>query len=66
VIAPAALARLRPGKALDMPQLVNDLLAENARIGGFPVHEFWLDIGTHEQYNRAQTRFGDRVVPVDR
>jgi dTDP-glucose pyrophosphorylase len=55
-VSPQALARVEPGRRLDMPQLVNQLLADKQRVGGFPVHELWLDIGTHEQYNLAQTK----------
>jgi dTDP-glucose pyrophosphorylase len=62
IAEPAVLDCIRRGVKLDMPQLVNQLLAENQRVGSFPVHEFWLDVGTHEQYNRAQIRFDTRAA----
>jgi NDP-sugar pyrophosphorylase family protein len=48
-----------------MPQLINELLADGQRVGSFPVHEFWLDVGTHRQYNEAQIRFTGGA-PVER
>jgi dTDP-glucose pyrophosphorylase len=61
IASPEICERLRPGVKLDMPQLVNELLKGDARIGSFPIHEFWLDVGTHEHFNEAQIRYDDRV-----
>jgi dTDP-glucose pyrophosphorylase len=63
IASPEICGRVRPGARLDMPQLVNDLLKVNARIGSFPIHEFWLDVGTHEHFDQAQIRYKDRVGP---
>jgi dTDP-glucose pyrophosphorylase len=61
IASPEICDRLRPGLKLDMPHLVNELLQGNARVGSFPIHEFWLDVGTHEHLNQAQIRYKDRV-----
>jgi dTDP-glucose pyrophosphorylase len=58
IASPAALDHVRGGVRLDMPELVNQLLAAGERVGSFPVHEFWLDVGTQAQYDRAKIRFG--------
>ncbi len=34
----------------DMPDLINRLLAENKRVIGFPVQEYWRDVGQMEEY----------------
>jgi len=65
IVAPSVLDRIRPGVRFDMPQLINELLADGQRVGSFPVHEFWLDVGTHRQYNEAQIRFTGGA-PVER
>ena len=36
-----------------MPELVNKLGAAGRRVVGFPVTEYWLDIGQIEDYHRA-------------
>lgn len=38
----------------DMTDLINVLLAKGERVVSFPVHEYWLDIGQHADYHRAQ------------
>jgi len=65
IVAPSVLDRVRPGVRFDMPQMINELLADGQRVGSFPVHEFWLDVGTHRQYNEAQIRFTGGA-PVER
>jgi dTDP-glucose pyrophosphorylase len=63
IASPEICRRVSPGVRLDMPHLVNELLQDGARIGSFPIHEFWLDVGTHEHFNEAQIRYRDRVGP---
>lgn len=63
IASPEICRRVGPGVRLDMPHLVNELLQDGARIGSFPIHEFWLDVGTHEHFNEAQIRYRDRVGP---
>ena len=63
IASPETRQSVRAGIRLDMPQLVNELLKGGARIGSFPIHEFWLDVGTHEHFNEAQIRYKDRVGP---
>lgn len=38
----------------DMTDLVQALLDRGRRVVGFPIHEYWLDIGQHDDYARAQ------------
>jgi NDP-sugar pyrophosphorylase family protein len=42
-----------PGEPLDMPQLITRLLAAGRRVVGFPLHEYWLDIGRLADYEQA-------------
>ncbi len=39
---------------LDMPELIQRLLADHRRVISFPVREYWLDIGLPDDYLRAQ------------
>ena len=32
-------------QAFDMTDLIAETLAKGLRVGGFPIHEYWLDIG---------------------
>ena len=42
------------GRSSDMPDLVKRLVAEGRRVVGFPVREYWLDIGQSADYRKAQ------------
>lgn len=37
----------------DMPTLIEKLIAEERRVVSFPIHEYWLDIGQHPDYQQA-------------
>ena len=39
----------------DMPTLIERLIAEKRRVVSFPIHEYWLDIGQHPDYQKALT-----------
>jgi dTDP-glucose pyrophosphorylase/predicted transcriptional regulator len=47
--------RLVDGKSyLDMPQLLENRINNNDQVNMFPLHEYWLDIGRIDEYERAQ------------
>lgn len=44
------------GIPLDMPTLLNKLLQDQKKVGMFPIHEPWLDIGRMADYQKAQSQ----------
>ncbi len=50
---PEALAYIDPRGHFDFPELVQALLADGRQVGAFPHDGLWLDIGRHEDYERA-------------
>ena len=42
---------------LDMPDLINLCTSNNKNIIIFPIHEYWLDIGRHENLKEARNNF---------
>jgi len=54
VVSPEVLARTRPPCRMDMPDLVQSLLASGRKVAMFPIHEYWLDIGRPADFTRAQ------------
>jgi dTDP-glucose pyrophosphorylase len=42
-----------PGEQIDMPQLIDRLLADGRTVVGFPLREYWLDIGRLADYEQA-------------
>jgi NDP-sugar pyrophosphorylase family protein len=53
LIDPEVRRFVEPGEALDMPQLIERLVAEDLSVVGFPLREYWLDIGHLADYERA-------------
>jgi dTDP-glucose pyrophosphorylase/CBS domain-containing protein len=55
-----SVRRLIPnGQAYDIPDLINHLLEQKARVVSFPIREYWLDIGKTDDYNQAQLDFAN-------
>jgi NDP-sugar pyrophosphorylase family protein len=62
VLEPAAIAHVPRDRAFDVPDLVQSLLAAGDPVGSCPHDGYWLDIGRHDDYERAQ-READDVLP---
>ncbi len=54
LLEPAAIAHVPEGKHYDMTDLIGELIARGRRVVGFPISEYWLDIGRHADYEQAQ------------
>lgn len=54
VLDPAVLDRIPADTYVDAPSLVTDLINESHRVGSFPVHEYWIDIGMPHQLEQAR------------
>ena len=57
VLEPAALDYIEQGTYLDLPDLVLRLLAEGRQVGSYLYDGYWLDIGRHEDYEKALIEF---------
>ena len=44
-LSPSLLDLVREPRTLDMPDLINEAAAKGMKIGIFPIHEYWRDIG---------------------
>jgi NDP-mannose synthase len=53
VAEPRLLEYIEPGKYLDLPDLVRRLIDAGEHVGSYLYEGFWLDIGRHEDYERA-------------
>jgi NDP-sugar pyrophosphorylase family protein len=53
VFEPAVLDHIEPDTYLDLPDLVLRLLGENLQVGHFLYDGYWLDIGRHDDYEKA-------------
>jgi NDP-sugar pyrophosphorylase family protein len=56
-VSPDALALLAPSKYCNMTDLIDTCLAAKRRVAVFPVHEYWSDIGTADDLEKARALF---------
>ena len=54
LLEPAAQRYVPPGQRFDMTDLIQALLNDQQAVACFPIHEYWLDIGQHLDYQQAQ------------
>jgi NDP-sugar pyrophosphorylase family protein len=57
VFEPEALDYITPGEPLDIPELIQRLLADGRTVAGYPFEGYWLDIGRHSDYQMALDDF---------
>ena len=48
---------LIPTSPSDMPDLINTAVAKGKNVGAFPIHQRWIDVGSHADLQRAQDIF---------
>ncbi|MCX6127140.1 MAG: sugar phosphate nucleotidyltransferase [Proteobacteria bacterium] len=64
VLSPAASRFIRPGKRLDMPDLLRMMVEAGDKVVPFLMHEYWRDVGRPEEFVLANEEyneiFGDR------
>ena len=53
VVEPRVLDYIERGEYFDVPDLVLRLLAEGEQVGSYLTDTYWLDIGRHQDYERA-------------
>lgn len=57
VLNPETLQSISPQSRLDMPQLFNHLIENKIRTAAFPIHEYWMDIGSPLDFKKAKDEF---------
>jgi NDP-sugar pyrophosphorylase family protein len=55
VLSPELVKSVKPGERIDMPTLLENEIRAGRDVTMFPVHEYWLDIGRIEDFQRAQS-----------
>ncbi|MEZ9882899.1 nucleotidyltransferase family protein [Vibrio splendidus] len=54
VVSPRVINSVPKNHNIDMPTLLEQHMKERENILMFPIHEYWLDIGRMDDFNRAQ------------
>jgi NDP-mannose synthase len=64
IAEPSVLARIPAGQPLDLPDLVLALIAAGEPVGSYHHEGLWLDIGRHEDYERAIVEYASSTSPI--
>ncbi|KJZ15971.1 alcohol dehydrogenase [Marinomonas sp. S3726] len=54
VVSPKVINSVPVNYKIDMPTLLENCIQDNQKVLMFPIHEYWLDIGRMDDFNRAQ------------
>lgn len=54
VVSPEVISSVPKNHRVDMPTLLEEHMNERDNVLMFPIHEYWLDIGRMDDFNRAQ------------
>ena len=57
VLTPDALRRIPNGEYFGLDQLIHGMLADGDPVAKYEIHEYWLDIGQIDDYEKAQAEF---------
>ena len=66
--SPRVSEHIVPGEPLDFPELILRLIAAGEIVRGWRSTAYWLDVGSHDDYERAQEEFErvrHRLLPDD-
>lgn len=61
VVSPSALELVPHGKPFNMTDLIDACLVASRQVAIFPVHEYWSDIGTPADLDKARSLFSESV-----
>jgi NDP-sugar pyrophosphorylase family protein len=60
VLNPSVVKKIKNVGAIDMTDVLISEVADNNNVVVFPVHEYWLDIGRVDEFERAQNEVKKR------
>ena len=55
ILSPEVIKIIPKSGSYSMVDLINTLLSSNMIVKAFSLREYWLDIGQHKDYEKAQT-----------
>ncbi|KOP77736.1 alcohol dehydrogenase [Lysinibacillus sp. FJAT-14745] len=62
VLSPDVFDYIPTDEFYDMPTLFEQLIEKEKKTSVFPIHEYWLDIGRMEDFNKANNEFKELLI----
>jgi dTDP-glucose pyrophosphorylase len=63
IVSADAIRQIPSSGKYDMTQLIDNLLLQDHVVSSFPVHEYWLDVGKHDDFQKAALEYEKIFVP---
>ena len=57
VVGPTVFSHVERGVHIDMPTVLERVIADKGRVAIYPIREYWLDIGRMEDFEQAHAEF---------
>jgi dTDP-glucose pyrophosphorylase len=57
LLNPSVLEHVPKDEFYDMPTLFEQLIKKKQKVSSFPIHEYWLDIGQHHDFTKANEEY---------
>lgn len=57
MLSPKVISMIPENQFYDMPTLFEQIIAAEGKASSFPIHEYWLDIGRMDDYERANSEY---------
>lgn len=57
LLEPFVLDMLKPNTYYDMPDFLRDCVKKQYKVAAFPLREYWLDVGRHEDLQKAHNDY---------
>jgi dTDP-glucose pyrophosphorylase len=61
VISPRLLKQVPVGEYFLVTELIDQCVSSNLKVGAFPVHEYWRDVGLPETYAEVDVTYSNRL-----
>ena len=64
IIDPEVLNHIPKGEFKHITEVIEILLKEKSKVIGFPIHEYWIDVGQYNDLQKAETDFEENFLMV--
>jgi dTDP-glucose pyrophosphorylase len=59
VLEPQIVGRISKNTRAEMPEILKKTMDRGERVVGFPIHEYWVDVGQIDDFSRASSEYGE-------
>jgi dTDP-glucose pyrophosphorylase len=66
LLSPSTLQHIPKDDFFDMPTLFENLIENNNNVLSFPIHEYWMDIGQHHDFIKANEEYFENFSKEDK